>query len=142
MEGIRIYVPEIRLQEPYVKQAVDSVVADGATLYSAVGTWTDGKKELMTEGVLVIEVLDCHEERRQAIDLLAAALLEAGEEAVLEATQQIITRWRTKKSPPSSHSQALPHKQEPPIRLNGLQEETPAPRRVQDQGEGTVPPIN
>jgi hypothetical protein len=90
-ESVRIYVPETRSAESAVRQALNQVVQGGATLYHGTGTWKNGQR-VVSERVIVVEVLDCGEERRVAIERLATALLAAGEEAVLIATQHTTTR--------------------------------------------------
>jgi hypothetical protein len=100
MESLRIYVPAMKMDQPGVEEALSRVTASGATLYPATGAWPQGLDTLV-ERVVVVEVLDCDAERQEAVDDLATALLEAGEEAVLIARQETATRFvvRSGKTP-------------------------------------------
>jgi hypothetical protein len=89
MESIRIYVPENRVQERAVEQAMDQVIAGGTTLYHATGYWPNSIGT-SSERVVVVEILDWLQGRQQAVDSLVAALLAAGEEAVLVAMQPMV----------------------------------------------------
>jgi hypothetical protein len=100
MESIRIYVPENRVQERAVEQAMDQVIAGGATLYYATGYWPSSTGTI-SERVVVVEVLDCEHSKQRAVEDLVAELLAAGEEVVLVAMQPMVIHLLMRRDHPA-----------------------------------------